>query len=168
MPNGLRIEHLGDIISKAQSWLVLNLLVFMFVYIHFNVPPTRITDLVRNVSDEKIYWYGTFTLSAGMCLLLSTFISYTVNEYSIYHFCIVIKDFFHFFSRVIIVKDFETVTFYVLFLYKPTFSVIFCWIKRVRVSRTFNSLFILYISTAKPIGLVRGYIEVKISKHSIW
>ena len=26
----------------------------MFVYIHFNVPPTRITDLVRNLSDEKI------------------------------------------------------------------------------------------------------------------
>ena len=33
----------------------------MFVYIHFNVPPTRITDLVRNVSDEKIYLYGTVT-----------------------------------------------------------------------------------------------------------
>ena len=31
------------------------LTVLMFVYIHFNVPPTRITDLVRNVSDEKIY-----------------------------------------------------------------------------------------------------------------
>ena len=55
MPNDLRIEHLCNIIPKAQSWLVLNLLVFMFVYIHFNVPPTRITDLVRNVSDEKIY-----------------------------------------------------------------------------------------------------------------
>ena len=55
MPNGLRIEHLCDITPKAQSWLVLNLPVFMFVYIHFNVPPTRITDLVRNVSDEKIY-----------------------------------------------------------------------------------------------------------------
>ena len=51
MPNGVRTE-------KAQSWLVLNLPVFMFVYIHFNVPPTRITDLVRNVSDEKI---GTVT-----------------------------------------------------------------------------------------------------------
>ena len=55
MPNGLRIEHFCDIIPKAQSWLVLNLTVFMFVCIHFNVPPTRITDLVRNVSDEKIY-----------------------------------------------------------------------------------------------------------------
>ena len=29
--------------------------VLMFVYTHFNVPPTRITDLVRNVSDEKTY-----------------------------------------------------------------------------------------------------------------
>ena len=69
---------------------------------------------------------------------------------------------------MIIVQEFETVTFYVLFVYKLTFSVSFCWIKRVRVSRKFNSLFILYIFTAKPIGLVRGYIEVKISKHDIW
>ena len=69
---GLRIEDLCDIILKAQSWLVLNLPVFMFVYINFNAPPTRITDLVRNVSDEKIYSYGTFTLSASMFLLLST------------------------------------------------------------------------------------------------
>ena len=43
MPNGLRIEHLGDIISKAQSWVILNLPVFMFVYIHFSVPPKSIT-----------------------------------------------------------------------------------------------------------------------------
>ena len=61
MPNGLRIEHLCDIILKAQSWLVLNLPVFMFAYIHFNVPPTRIANLVRNASDEKIYSYGTVT-----------------------------------------------------------------------------------------------------------
>ena len=173
MPNGLRIEHLCHVIPKPESWLVLNFPVFMFVYIHFNVPPTRITDLVRNVSDEKIYWYGTFTLSAGMFLLLFyqlglCSVSYTVNEYSIYHFCIIIKDFFISFSRMIIVQDFETVTFHVLFVYKPTFCVIFCWIKRVRVSRKFNSLFILYISTAKPISLVRGYIKVKISKHDIW
>ena len=44
----------------------------------------------------------------------------------IYHFCIMIKDFPISFSRVITVQDFETVTFYVLFVYKPTFSVIFC------------------------------------------
>ena len=41
-------------------------------------------------------------------------------------------------------------------------------LKRVHVSRKLNSLFILYISTAKPVSLVRGYIEVKISKHDIW
>ena len=29
----------------------------------------------------------------------------------------------------------------------------------------FNSLFILDISTAKPISLLRGYIEVKINRH---
>ena len=84
-------------------------------------------------------------------------VSYTAIEYSIYHFCIIIKDFFISFSRVIIVPDFETVTFYVLFVYKPTFSVIFCRIKRVRVSRKFNGLFILYIFTAKPVSLVRVY-----------
>ena len=28
--------------------------------------------------------------------------------------------------------------------------------------------FILYISTAKPFSLERGYIEVKIDKHEIW
>ena len=51
----IKVEHLCSIIPKAQGWLVLNLPVFIFVYIHFNVPPTRVTDLVRNVSDEKIY-----------------------------------------------------------------------------------------------------------------
>ena len=58
VPNGLRVEHSCDMIPKAQLWLVLNLPVFMFAYIHFNVLPTKITDLVRNVSDEK---YGTVT-----------------------------------------------------------------------------------------------------------
>ena len=53
-------------------------------------------------------------------------VSYTANEYSICHFSIIIKDFFISFLRVIIIQDFETVTFYVLFAYKPTFSVIFC------------------------------------------
>ena len=53
-------------------------------------------------------------------------VSYTANEYSIHHFCITTKDFFISFSRAIIVQDFETVTFYVLFVYKPAFSVIFC------------------------------------------
>ena len=43
----------------------------------------------------------------------------------IFDFSVMIKD-SYFFSRVIVVHDFETVTFYVLFVYKPTFSVIFC------------------------------------------
>ena len=67
-------------------------------------------------------------------------VSYTANEYFIYHFCIIIEDFFISFSRVIIVQDFETVTFYALFVYKPTFSVIFCWMKRLHVSSQFSSL----------------------------
>ena len=41
----------------------------MFVYIHFNVPPTRITDLVRIVSDEKIDMEQS---PLSMYLLLST------------------------------------------------------------------------------------------------
>ena len=41
----------------------------MFVYIHFNVPPTRITDLVRNVSDEKIYLHGTVTFVHGFAFI---------------------------------------------------------------------------------------------------
>ena len=48
---------------------------------------------------------------------------YTANEYSIYHFCIMIKD-FHFFSRVIIVQDFETVTF-MCYLYTSLPSLLF-------------------------------------------
>ena len=41
-------------------------------------------------------------------------VSHTANEYSIYYFCIIIKHFSISFSRVIIVQDFETVTFYAL------------------------------------------------------
>ena len=52
-------------------------------------------------------------------------VSYKPDVYSIYHFHIMIKD-FHFFSRVIVVQDFETLTFYVLFVYKRAFSVVFC------------------------------------------
>ena len=94
-------------------------------------------------------------------------VTYTANEYSIYHFCGMTKDFSISFSRVIIVQDFETVICYVLFGYLPT-SVIFCWIERVRISGQFNSVFILFISTAKPFSLVREYIEVKINKQEIW
>ena len=68
---------------------------------------------------------------------------------------------------MIIVQHFEIVTFLVLFVYKPTFSVIFCWIKMVRDSRKFNSLFIPYISTAKPISLVRGYTEDKQTRNLV-
>ena len=85
-------------------------------------------------------------------------VTYTANEYSIYHFCVMIKDFSISFSRMIIVQDFETVIFYVLDGYKP----------RVRVSSQLNNVFMLYISTAKPFSLVRGYLEVKINKHEIW
>ena len=49
----------------------------------------------------------------------------SVNEYYfIYHFSGMIKDFSISFSKVITFQDFVTVTFYLLFVYKPTFSVI--------------------------------------------
>ena len=156
--------YICDIILKAESWLVLNLPVFVLVYIHFNVPPTRITDLVRNVSDEKIYWYGTVTFvyvfASANLVVFSQLYSCTANEYSIYHFCIMIneimiKDFSICFWRVIIVQDFETV----LFVYKPSFSVVFCWMKRMRHPIHFHS---------QTFSLVRGYIEVMINKHEIW
>ena len=70
MPNGLTIEHLCDIIPKAQSWLVLNLLVFMFVYIHFDVCPIRITDFVRMYQLKRFIDMEQPPLS--MFLLLST------------------------------------------------------------------------------------------------
>ena len=38
-------------------------------------------------------------------------VSHTANEYSIYHFCIMIKDFSISFSRVIIVRDLENCNF---------------------------------------------------------
>ena len=86
----------------------------MFVYIHFNVPPTKIADLVKNVSDEKI-WNSHVCLYFCFYQLGLCFVTYTANEYSIHHFCVMIKDFSISFSRVIIVQDFETVIFYVLF-----------------------------------------------------
>ena len=58
-----------------------------------------------------------FFYQLGLCS-----VSRTANKYFIHHFCIIIKDFFISFSRMIIVQDFETVTFSV---YKLTFSDIF-------------------------------------------
>ena len=82
MPNGLRVEHSSDMTPKAQLWLVLNLPVLMFAYIHFNVPPTKITDLVRNVSDEKI-WNSHVCLCFCFYQLGLCSVRYTANEYLI-------------------------------------------------------------------------------------
>ena len=92
-------------------------LVSFHVCLHsFQCTPTRITDLVRPVSDEKIYhcriWNSQSPMS--MFLLLSVWfvsVTHTANEYSIYHFFILVKDFSISFSRVIITQDFETVIF---------------------------------------------------------
>ena len=63
MPNGLRTEHLGDITSKAQSWLLLNLPVFMFVYILFNVRPTKIRLKLHGAIDRP----DSFVLMLRYC-----------------------------------------------------------------------------------------------------
>ena len=82
MPNGLRVDYSCDMIPKAQIWLVLNLPVFMFIHIHFNVPPTKIKDLVRNVSDGKI-WNSHVCLCFCFYQLGLCSVSYTANEYLI-------------------------------------------------------------------------------------
>ena len=51
-------------------------------------------------------------------------VSCTANEYSIYHFCIMIKDFSIDFSKVIIVQDFKTVT-VMCYLYTSRPSLLF-------------------------------------------
>ena len=53
----------------------------------------------------------SMSLLSGLCS-----VSYTANEYSIYYFCIMIKDFSITFLRVIIVHEFETATSCVLFV----------------------------------------------------
>ena len=77
----------------------------MFVYLHFNVPSIGITDLVRNVSMKRFSDVERSPLSMffsfyqiGLCSL-----SYIAYEYSIYHFCVMIK----YFPRVIIIQDFK-------------------------------------------------------------
>ena len=65
---------------------------------------------------------STWFVSLGLCS-----VSYTANEYSLYLSLLYYdKRGYISLSRVIIIQDFETVTFYVLYVYKPTFSVILC------------------------------------------
>ena len=140
MPNGSRIEHLCDLIPKAQSWMVLNLPVFMFVYIHFNVSPTRITDLVRNVSDKKIYWYGTVAFVYVLAFIKLVCVQWVTLHLSLLYYH---KRLVHFFFNSDCCPRLWNCNFLCIqFVYKPIFSVIFCWIRRMHVSSHFNSLFI--------------------------
>ena len=59
MPNDIRTEHSFDIILE-KSKLTGSKLTKVCLS-SFQCTPTRITDLVRNVSDEKIYRYRTDT-----------------------------------------------------------------------------------------------------------
>ena len=138
MSTGLRIEHLCDNFESAKL-TGSKLASFHVCYIHFSVPPTRITDLVRNVSDQKNYRYGTFTLSAS--ILIFAFINLVcvqsvtqlMNALFI-TLCYNIKTFSFLFQEWLLSK---TLNCNFLYLYTSRPSVIFCWIKRVRVSRDF-------------------------------
>ena len=79
-----------------------------------------------------------------------------------------IKDVSISFLIVIIIQYFKTVTFNILLVDKPTFPVVFYWMKTTSFSSQFNGLFILYISKAKPLSLVRGYTDMTINKQEIW
>ena len=72
-------------------------------------------------------------------------VSYTANEYSIFHFCILMKDFSISFSRVIIVQDFETVTFYVLFVCKYVIFIYMLFLCVIYISVIFYFKSVLFI-----------------------
>ena len=121
MPNGLRTEKSSKLAGSKLACFQVCLHLFQCTLNQnnrFGYKCIRRKDLV--------IWNSHLCLCFCFCQLGLCSVSYTANGYSIYHFCIIIKDVFISFSRVIIVQDFETVTFYVLFVYKPTFSVIFC------------------------------------------
>ena len=97
-------------------------------------------------------------------------VSYTANEYSIYLFCIIIENFFVSFSRVITVQDFETVSVTSMcYLYTSRPSLLFSVELKGCAFQESSIVFSSYtFPQPKSICLVRGYIEVKISKHDIW
>ena len=141
MPNCLRIEHLCDIIPKAQSWLVLNLPVFMIVYILFNVPPTRITDLVKLQLHDAIYRLRFYSNSLIRILSLSNShnnvaaiqknqgdkshrVTVALEMYQMKRFIdmeqsplsMLLLMYYDKRLPLIVVQDFETATFYALFV----------------------------------------------------
>ena len=63
MPDSVRIEHFLGTFMTSQSNLGQSKPDFVFAYLHFNVPPTRIADLVGNVPDEKMDLNGTITFA---------------------------------------------------------------------------------------------------------
>ena len=89
-------------------------------------------------------------------------VSYTAND-SIYHFCIMIKD-FHFFFKSDCCS--RLCNFLCVICIQADLLCYFLLNEKAGRSSQLNSLFIENISTAKPFSLlVRGYIEVKINKH---
>ena len=68
VPNDTSTEHFPVIFLRPESWVGRSLPDFVYVYFHFNVPPNRITNLVANVTDEKIDRNGTFALFVFLLL----------------------------------------------------------------------------------------------------
>ena len=104
------------------SWVKAHQVSFLFIFI--SMYPRPETQIWLKMYQMK----GFIDMEHSLCLCFCFYqvglclVSYIANEHSIYHFCIMIKDFPFSFSRVIIVQDFKNV----LFVYKPTFFVIFC------------------------------------------
>ena len=76
----------------------------------------RFTDMEHSLCLPVCFCF----YQLGLCS-----VSYAANEYSIYHFCIIIKDFFISFSRVIIVQDFETIAFLCVICIQADRSLLF-------------------------------------------
>ena len=102
------------------------------------------------------------------CQLGLCSVSCTANEYSIYHFSIITEDFFISFLKSDYCRRLRNYNFLCVICIQICICILRYFLLNHSQSRNFNSPFILYISTAKVISLVRGYIGVKISKHDIW
>ena len=53
VPSDIGTEHSRHVFQTHQSQLGQSLPDFMFVYFHFNVPPTEITDLITEMYQMK-------------------------------------------------------------------------------------------------------------------
>ena len=110
------------------SWVKAYQISCLFIFISMYPRPKLQIDLITEMYQMKRFTDVEQSPLSMFCFYrigLCSVSSYIANEYSVDHFCIMIKDLSISFSRVIIIQDFKTVTFNLLLEYKPTFSVVF-------------------------------------------